>query len=130
MFWCPKKDNHLLILYFFNTVTPCFTCCSFTSSDESLFSNIINWGGSYRRGKRVLPLYQQAMEYIANAENKFTDLIHLETGCIKIGISTTLIKEFLLLYLEKFHSLYPKINIQIITNFTSDLISKLKKWFC
>lgn len=69
------------------------------------------------------------MEYIANAENKFTDLIHLETGCIKIGISTTLIKEFLLLYLEKFHSLYPKINIQIITNFTSDLISKLKNGF-
>ena len=35
-------------------------------------------------------------------------------------------KEFLLPFLEKFHLLYPKINIQIITNLTSDLILKLK----
>lgn len=66
------------------------------------------------------------MEYINNAENKFTDLINLEAGCIKIGVSTTLTKEFLLPYLEQFHSLYPKIDIQIITNLTSELVTKLK----
>ena len=77
-------------------------------------------------GKEFYNYIKQAIEYINNAENKFTDLINLETGCIKIGISTTLTKEFLLPYLEKFHSSYPKINIQIITNLTSDLMSKLK----
>lgn len=77
-------------------------------------------------GKEFYNYIKQAIEFINNAENKFTDLINLETGCIKIGISTTLTKEFLLPYLEKFHSLYPKINIQIITFSTPDLISKLK----
>lgn len=77
-------------------------------------------------GKEFYNYIKQAIEYINNAENKFTDLINLETGCIKIGISTTLTKEFLLPYLEKFHSLYPKIDIQITTNLTSELIPKLK----
>ena len=77
-------------------------------------------------GKEFYNYIKQAIEYINNAENKFTDLINLETGCIRIGISTTLTKEFLLPYLEKFHSLYPKVDIQIITNLTSDLILKLR----
>lgn len=77
-------------------------------------------------GKVFYNYIKQAIEYIANAENKFTNLINLETGCIKIGISTTLTKEFLLPYLEKFHATYPKIDIQIITSLTSDLFSKLK----
>lgn len=77
-------------------------------------------------GKEFYTYIKQAIEYINNAENKFTDLINLESGCIKIGISTTLTKEFLLPYLEKFHTLYPKIDIQIITNLTSELMPKLK----
>ena len=77
-------------------------------------------------GKEFYNYIKQAIEYINNAENKFTDLINLETGCIKIGISTTLTKEFLLPYLEEFHSLYPKVDIQIITNLTSDLMPKLR----
>ena len=77
-------------------------------------------------GKEFYNYIKQAIEYINNAENKFTDLINLETGCIKIGISTTLTKGFLLPYLERFHSLYPKIDIQIITYLTSDLMPKLR----
>ena len=77
-------------------------------------------------GKEFYNYIKQAMEYINNAEKKFTNLINLETGCIKIGINTTLTKEFLLPFLEEFHSLYPKIDIQIITNLTSELVKKLK----
>ena len=77
-------------------------------------------------GKEFYNYIRQAIEYINNAENKFTDLINLESGCIKIGISTTLTKEFLLPYLEEFHNSYPKINIQIDTNLTSNLIPKLR----
>ncbi len=77
-------------------------------------------------GKEFYNYIMQAIECITSAENKFTDLINLETGCIKIGASTTLTKEFLLPYLEEFHFLYPNINIQIITGLTSDLIGKIK----
>ncbi len=77
-------------------------------------------------GNEFYKYIKQAIEYINNAENKFTDLINLESGCIKIGASATLTNEFLLPYLEEFHSKYPKIDIQITTHLTSDLITKLK----
>jgi len=77
-------------------------------------------------GQEFYNYIKQAIEYINNAENKFTDLINLETGSIKIGISTTLTKEFLLPYLKEFHSKYPKIDIQIITNPSNELFPKLK----
>lgn len=77
-------------------------------------------------GKEFYSYIKQAIEYINNAENKFTELVNLETGCIKIGVSATLTKEFLLPYLEKFHEMFPKIDIQIITNISSELLPKLR----
>ena len=43
-------------------------------------------------GREFYNYIKQAIEYINNAENKFIDLVNLETGCIKIGISSTLTK--------------------------------------
>ena len=77
-------------------------------------------------GREFYNYIKQAMEYIFSAENKFTDLINLEVGSIKIGISTTLTKEFLLPYLREFHKMFPKIDIQILTFMTVDLIPKLR----
>ena len=77
-------------------------------------------------GKEFYNYIKHAIEYISNAESKFTELINLETGCIKIGISVTLTKEFLLPYLEIFHKLYPKIDIKIITDISYELFNKLR----
>lgn len=77
-------------------------------------------------GKELYKYISKAMEYIKCAENRFTELINLDVGSIRIGISTTLTKEFLLPYLEVFHEKYPKIDIQIITNMSNELIFKLK----
>lgn len=77
-------------------------------------------------GKELYKYIKQAIEYINNAENKFSELINLETGTIKIGISSTLTKEFLLPYLEKFNKKYPNINISINTDLSNELIKKLK----
>ncbi len=77
-------------------------------------------------GKEFYNYIKHAIEYINNAESKFTDLINLETGSIRIGISTTLTKEFLLPYIEEFHEKYPKIDIQIDTNVSSELLYKLR----
>lgn len=51
----------------------------------------------------------------------------LETGIIKIGASTTVTKYFLLPYIEKFHTLFPNIDISITNNLTNNLLSDLKK---
>lgn len=77
-------------------------------------------------GKEFYKYIKQAMEYINSAENKFTDLINLETGCIKIGISLTLTRKFLLPYLEEFHRIYPKVDIEIMTDQSNELFRKLR----
>ena len=77
-------------------------------------------------GKEFYKYIKQAIEYITNGENKFTELINLDSGCIRIGISTTLTKEFLLPFLKKFHKQYPNIDIQIYTYLTADLIPKIR----
>lgn len=68
----------------------------------------------------------KGIEYFKSGEAKFNELINLESGTIRIGINTTLTKEFLMPYLENFHKLYPNINIEIRTNLTSELKSMLK----
>ena len=62
-----------------------------------------------------------------NGEHKLTSLKNLETGVIKIGASTTVTKYFLIPYIEKFHSMFPNIDISITNNLTRNLISNLKK---
>lgn len=68
----------------------------------------------------------KGIDYFKSGEAKFNELINLESGTIRIGINTTLTKEFLMPYLETFHKLYPNINIEIRTNLTSELKSMLK----
>lgn len=67
-----------------------------------------------------------AMEYISNAENEFTNLVNLEQGTIKIGISTNLTETFFLPYLKEFHKMYPKVKVKIITDIGSELLNKLR----
>lgn len=79
-----------------------------------------------KEGEEFYRYIKEAMEYINNAENIFTQMINLEKGTIRIGISSTLAKNFLIPYLEKFHKLYPNIKIEINTNLWRNLFSKLR----
>lgn len=77
-------------------------------------------------GKELYKYIKQAIEFINNGEHQFSSLKNLDIGSIRIGVSTTLTKTFLLPYLEKFHQLYPKIDIQIFTHLTSDLVEMMR----
>ncbi|MEI3530375.1 MAG: LysR family transcriptional regulator [Bacilli bacterium] len=77
-------------------------------------------------GKELYKYIKQAIEFINNGEHQFSSLKNLEIGSIRIGVSTTLTKTFLLPYLEKFHQSYPKIDIQIFTYLTSDLVEMMR----
>ena len=78
-------------------------------------------------GKELHAYVKKAINYIRNAEHKFGDMINLDTGLIKIGISRTLVKFYLLPYLSEFHKKYPNIKIEITTNRASELIPKLRE---
>ena len=78
-------------------------------------------------GKELYLYIKEAINFINNAENKFKDLINLDTGTIRIGISQTLTKQFLLPHLKIFHETYPKIQVQINTSTTNNAILDLRK---
>ena len=77
-------------------------------------------------GEAFYKKIKDAMELISSAENDLKVITSMETGNINIGASKTILHEFLMPYIKDFHKKYPKINIRIFTDKTSDLISKAK----
>lgn len=78
-------------------------------------------------GKIFFEFIKNGVESFMNGEHKLTALNNLETGLLRIGASTTVTKYFLLPYIEKFHKIYPKIDISITNHLTTHMISLLKK---
>ena len=76
-------------------------------------------------GKVLYEYVSSAMENIKIGENRISSLKTLETGNIRIGIGSTLAKHFLVKYLKIFHKNYPKININIDTSMTCEVLKKL-----
>lgn len=77
-------------------------------------------------GETIYNKVKDALELINSAEEDIKSLMNLEFGSINIGASKTIIHEFLMPYIKQFHKDYPKINIRIFTDKTSELIKKAK----
>ena len=77
-------------------------------------------------GRAIYNYIKQAMNCFNNAELQFSNLKKLETGVIRIGISTALARLFLMKYLDKFHKEYPNIAIQLFTD-PSKVMRKMLK---
>lgn len=77
-------------------------------------------------GEELHKYIKSGIEFFRNGENQFTNMVNLEYGSIKIGISKTLVEYYLLPYLKKFHEKHPNIKIEINTNITSQAIIKLR----
>lgn len=77
-------------------------------------------------GKEIYNYIKQGMHCFETAEYQFSNLKKLEVGTIRIGISTTLCRVFLLKYLDKFHKKYPNVAIQVFTD-PSKIMRKMLK---
>lgn len=77
-------------------------------------------------GKVLFDYVKSGIENITNGENALLNLKNLDSGVIRIGASTTVCRHVVMPYLEKFHELYPKIDIEIVNNLTSNLIKDLR----
>ncbi|MCI9280883.1 MAG: LysR family transcriptional regulator [Bacilli bacterium] len=77
-------------------------------------------------GEKILLNVKQGLTLLNEIEYMTTDYNNCNTGTIKIGTSTSLMKNYLLKHLEKFHHNYPNIILDIYTDPTKDLIKKLK----
>lgn len=77
-------------------------------------------------GEKIYLKIKQALTLIDESEKELSNLTKEYKGTIKIGISTSLTKKYLLPILKEFHKLYPNIIIDINTNPTKELIKELK----
>ena len=67
-----------------------------------------------------------AIELIYSAENDLQSYQDLNEGTLTIGTNKTILKEFLLPYINEFHKKYPKIKIRIKSGITSKKIEMLE----
>lgn len=77
-------------------------------------------------GQKIFLNVKQALTLLDEANGMISEFNNYQKGTIKIGISTTLMKMFLLKRIEQFHKDYPNIILDIYTDPTKDLITKLK----
>ena len=77
-------------------------------------------------GETIYKKVKEAIELIDSAENDIESITNLDSGIINIGASKTIIHEYLMPHIKKFHKEYPNIKIRIFTDKTSDLIKKTK----
>ena len=79
-----------------------------------------------KEGSILYEYVKKGIENFINGENILTNFKNLDVGTIRIGASTTVCRYCLIPYLEKFHKLYPNIDIQIVNTLTEDLLTDLR----
>jgi Transcriptional regulator len=76
-------------------------------------------------GEVLFRYVQRGYEYILLGEEKFQKMLDLENGEIRIGASDMTLQFYLLPYLEKFHSRFPKIKVTVTNAPTPDTLEYL-----
>ncbi|WP_038286787.1 LysR family transcriptional regulator [Acetivibrio straminisolvens] len=74
-------------------------------------------------------LYQyvdQIFHFLSTAEKKINDVKNLNSGEVRLGVSDTLCRYYLVKYLKLFNTLHPKIKIHVVCPTTPGIISLLK----
>lgn len=78
-------------------------------------------------GELLFTHVSSAFETLSLGEDKLKNSLELGVGHLKIGVSSTLCKYFLLPYLKEFTKQYPHINISITCQSTNDTIHLLEE---
>lgn len=77
--------------------------------------------------KVLFQFVESGLNYIKNGENKFKELMNIESGTLKIGASTTVTQHVLLKYLDIFQDRYPNVSISITNDLTQNLVKLLRE---
>lgn len=77
-------------------------------------------------GEKIYLKVKNALILFNEIEKELTGFSSLEKGTIKIGISTSLTKKYLLKFIKEYHSKYPNIIFDISTDPSKKQISDLK----
>ncbi len=77
-------------------------------------------------GEILCKYIEQAFSFIEAGENKLRDVHNLVVGEVRIGVSDTICKYYLIPYLKLFKTLHPGIKVHVICPTTPGIISLLK----
>jgi len=77
-------------------------------------------------GEELYKYIKEGMNYFINGTNKFSSLKNLDSGVLNIGATTVISEHFLMPYLDKFHTKYPNVDINIHNDLTDNLIKELR----
>lgn len=78
-------------------------------------------------GEVLYKYIEQGYTMILLAENKFAEVMNLDSGEIRIGASDMTLKYFLLPHLEEFHKAYPKVRIKVSNGPSPETVALLKR---
>lgn len=77
-------------------------------------------------GELLFSYASQAFNFLKTAEDKLMEIEGLRAGEIRIGVSDSICKYFIMPYIKKFGQMYPKVAIKIINRTTPQLLEVLK----
>ena len=77
-------------------------------------------------GKLLYEYTNAGINMIKNGEQRIADSKSLLIGQLKIGVGDTISRYYLIDYLERFNSIYPRIKLRIINKTTLELIQMIK----
>lgn len=78
-------------------------------------------------GKLLFQKVENALQSIEQGETLLARLHHLDSGSLTIAASDTITTHYLLPYLEKFHSEYPNIRIEVANSYSYQMLSLVKQ---
>lgn len=77
------------------------------------------------QGELLFGYVKRSIEEIRNAETLFERMQTLDEGNLRIGAGDTITRHFLMDALERFHSSYPFIKIEIVNRVTNETLNRL-----
>jgi len=77
-------------------------------------------------GRMLYSYASKAVSLIAAAEDRLNRMRTLQSGGLMIGASDTLCQFFLLPFLERFHTEYPEVQLQVMNRTTPETVELLK----
>lgn len=78
-------------------------------------------------GQLLFQKVESAIQAIEQGEELLARFHHLDSGSLTIAASDTITSHFLLPYLEKFHSEYPNIRIEVANSYSQKMLSLVKE---
>jgi len=80
-----------------------------------------------REGHLLFQKVESAMQSIAQGETLLARLHHLDSGALVIAAGDTITSHYLLPYLEKFHTKYPGIRIEMANSYSNQMLQLVKE---